>query len=178
MSDLINREDAIQAKNEFRNINCETYDDFQSGYAQGWNDCNKQFIRNLEEIPSKPQWIPCSERLPKESDGQVLVTRNGYVGTATHSEFSNTWYHGDFMGVGGDDPIAWMPLPEPYNADMEGEWMYTGCDECVHKSDEGCINLICLECMHEYDVHTQEENHEIDLIGFPKFDHFEKSEGE
>lgn len=56
--------------------------------------------------------------------------------------------------------------------------MYTDCDECKHKADKGFINLICLECMHEYDVHTQEENHEIDLIGFPKFDYFEKAEGE
>lgn len=59
-------------------------------------------------------WIPVTERLPKESDGKVLITVSGKVETGQYSEFSTTWFIGDMNGVGGDDPIAWMPLPEPW----------------------------------------------------------------
>ena len=67
--------------------------------------------------PSAQQWIPCSERLPSEKDGQVLVTKRGEVRIATYSEFSGTWYAGEMCAVGGEDPIAWTPLPEPYKND-------------------------------------------------------------
>lgn len=71
----------------------------------------------IKAIPStEPKWIPVSEKLPKESDGTVLITVNGKVKTGRYSEFSNTWYKGDMCGVGGDDPIAWMPLPKPYES--------------------------------------------------------------
>ena len=74
--------------------------------------------------PQEPKtgWIPVSERLPKEKDGSVIVTMPGKkVTTARHSEFSDTWYVGDMMGVGGPDPLAWMPLPAPYKAEGSGE---------------------------------------------------------
>lgn len=63
------------------------------------------------------QWIPTSERLPKEKDGKVLVTQNNEVREAQYSEFSNTWYYGDFCSVGGNDPTAWMPKPKPYKGE-------------------------------------------------------------
>lgn len=77
-----------------------------------------------------PVWIPVTERLPEESDGTVLVCmpnvwpynykepfinakHNCQVEIATHSEHSGNWY---FSGgaVRDVEPIAWMPLPEPY----------------------------------------------------------------
>ena len=65
-------------------------------------------------------WIPCSERLPKECDGCVLVSKeDGEVTTGLHSEFSDLWYIGDMCGVGGCKVIAWMPLPDPYYEDGE-----------------------------------------------------------
>ena len=76
-------------------------------------------------LPVNPQepktgWIPVSERLPKDKDGSVLVTMpDKKVTTARYSEFSDKWYVGDMMGVGGPGPIAWMPLPEPYKAESE-----------------------------------------------------------
>ena len=81
------------------------------------------------------KWILCSERLPTESDGKVLICypnnppyntlepipnakKTRRVGTGQYSEFSKRWYHGDMMGVGGTDPIAWMPLPEPLDEEI------------------------------------------------------------
>lgn len=66
------------------------------------------------------EWIPVSERLPKECDGSVLVSKeDGQVTTGLHSEFSDVWYIGDMCGVGGCKVIAWMPLPMPYREDGE-----------------------------------------------------------
>lgn len=64
-------------------------------------------------------WISCSERLPQEKDGVVLICdENGEVGTGRYSEFSNQWYIGDMCAIGGSKVIAYQPLPEPYK---EGE---------------------------------------------------------
>ena len=72
-------------------------------------------VRTYPIVPSaEAEWIPCSERLPSEKDGQVLVTKRGEVRIATYSEFSGTWYVGEMCAVGGEDPIAWKPLPKPY----------------------------------------------------------------
>ena len=70
-------------------------------------------ICDLKELPSaqpKQQWIPCSERLPNKADhtgDMVLVCyRNGSVRFNT---YMNGWAQGN--------PVAWMPLPEPYKED-------------------------------------------------------------
>lgn len=66
------------------------------------------------EFVKAPQWIPCSERLPKPSDhmdDMVLVsTKDGKV------RFGSCWYNRAMCeGWVGDMPVvAWMPLPEPY----------------------------------------------------------------
>ena len=61
------------------------------------------------------KWILCSEKLPTEADGKVLISMpNGEVRTGQYSEYAKCWFKGDMMGIGGDDPIAWMPLPKPY----------------------------------------------------------------
>ena len=59
------------------------------------------------EYPQKPQWIPCSERLPSKADHRddmvIVCYRNGFVRFNT---YMNGWVQGN--------PVAWMPLPEPY----------------------------------------------------------------
>lgn len=76
-------------------------------------DMHKAVLALLKE--QYTNWVPCSDKLPTEKDGKVLISMpNGEVLTGQYSEFSNRWYKGDMMGVGGNDPIAWMPLPKPY----------------------------------------------------------------
>ena len=82
------------------------------------------------DAPTIGGWISVNDRLPTERDGTVLVcypNQSPYnllephmnakhdrrVSTGCYSQHSCTWYHGDMCGVGGADPIAWMPLPEP-----------------------------------------------------------------
>lgn len=61
-------------------------------------------------LSAQPKWIPCSERLPSKADhtdDMVLVCyRNGSVRFNT---YMNGWVQGN--------PVAWMPLPEPYGED-------------------------------------------------------------
>ena len=83
------------------------------------------------------QWVPCSERLPKEGD-LVLTTIRGtdFIHLRDEETFEDAIERTQKMlrvscGFLGEDgwysadgypaivkPIAWMPLPEPY---MRGE---------------------------------------------------------
>ena len=64
----------------------------------------------------QPHWIPCSERLPEEGQA-CLVSDRGTILIDTYIGHGNPynwrWYVKDYE--------AWMPLPEPYKADMRGE---------------------------------------------------------
>ena len=70
------------------------------------------------------RWIPCSERLPEE-DGQYLITVkyvhvDGYDDIyAEHGEWTDGKWDMFCFGHCGkvENIIAWMPLPEPYQAE-------------------------------------------------------------
>lgn len=115
MTDLISREDAIEAvKKEIQ--------DFEANYMHGEDDENFEhdigFVAGLHRaktlirsLPSaEAEWIPCSERLPKTGDSVFVTYSDGEVGIVwsarpkawvTYIESNNLIY-----------PIAWMPLPE------------------------------------------------------------------
>ena len=130
MNDLIDRQAAIDAVSrgckELRGIFAE---------------CEK----NLNELPSaEPErktggWIPCSERLP-EKHQMVLTTIKGVdlfrecvdknffeaLATAQKRTWVSVGYLGDDGWYGADgfpqivQPIAWMPLPEPWKGGEDG----------------------------------------------------------
>ena len=80
------------------------------------------------------RWIPCSERLPKESS-RYLVTRGlkacnnlwNRVYIVNYSDLmglckEKIWWDGnagkpDFERY--DDVVAWMPLPKPYKGEKK-----------------------------------------------------------
>lgn len=88
---------------------------------------------NLDNIPTEPVWIPCSERLPKE-DGEYLITLRwgDYPNSVETLLFTNDLSSVDRVGYAGekrpgwyeydsdygcyeiDNVIAWMPRPKPY----------------------------------------------------------------
>ena len=105
-------------------------------------------IDKLRNLPSaQPEWIPCSERMPENNDpvNVTWVNHNPEVYyadikdkpfTATAHYHNGRWYW--FSSVTQDylneydvwtpdlvdkdvEIIAWMPLPEPYKEDQEGE---------------------------------------------------------
>lgn len=79
-------------------------------------------IKALPPVQPKSGWIPVSEKMP-EKGGDYLVTiewKGSYSGDvytetnmAVYREKEKEW---DCTGV-----VAWMPLPEPYKAELGGE---------------------------------------------------------
>lgn len=58
-------------------------------------------------------WIPCEKRLP-EDDTEVFVylfdRQSPYIAWLTDCH----WYTEDFEVDKENEPLAWMPLPKPY----------------------------------------------------------------
>ena len=75
-----------------------------------------------KDLPSvtpehKKEWIPVSERLP-ELPGIYMTTLDyGKHGLATGARY----YHGKYFKWMNECVVAWIPLPEPYKAETEGE---------------------------------------------------------
>ena len=71
-------------------------------------------IEMMPSVQSEQQWIPCSKRLP-EDDTEVLVylfenNKSPYIAWLSDGR----WYTEYFEVEQEDEPVAWMPLPEPY----------------------------------------------------------------
>ena len=117
-SDTISRQAAIDKitkrlfETAFNNVGIkqdidETLVDVAENRLENW-------FNELPPIQSEQQWIPCSERLP-EDDTEVLVylfenNRSPYIAWLSDGR----WYTEYFEVEREDEPVAWMPLPEPY----------------------------------------------------------------
>ena len=82
-------------------------------------------VKALEE-QKVGEWVPTSERLPDEKGTYTLVTIK--IPKREPKVRSGFFYKGDFHNDNGDfwratdkEVVAWMPLPEPYEADKEVE---------------------------------------------------------
>ena len=87
-------------------------------YGKGWNDCNKHWIKVIQEMPKASEWIPCSERLPERCAEVLISTHVGvYIGEKTAGGYDIC----EEYWVSDKAVLAWMPLPEPYKAgDSDG----------------------------------------------------------
>lgn len=111
--DRLRREYAEQLKQSY----------LQSGFKQGFEAGYAKAKEDFE----RPQWIPCSERLPNDDDYKPYLnyteavwfcTSDGAIGIGWYYKSTNEWEaFGDI--VLRDKVVAWMPLPEPYK--KEGE---------------------------------------------------------
>ena len=89
---------------------CKGVSCLECSFNKGEDGCLLAKRLDEIEITPEPPWIPCSERLPSKADhtnDMVLVCyRNSSVRFNT---YMNGWVQGN--------PVAWMPLPEPYKED-------------------------------------------------------------
>lgn len=84
-------------------------------------------IQRIVDLPSaQPQWIPCSEMMPndvqigEECPVVIFCTKEKtYTGFYEYYlDGSGKWWAVDCDDV-VDGVIAWMPLPDPYEEDMD-----------------------------------------------------------
>ena len=112
------------------------------GIAMIETSTQKQFIvpTNIPLIPyiETQKWVPCSERLPDE-ETDVIVTRtflgckdgsrgwNNHIPPKTYVEVAQ-YFNGEWTALSDEykvarnrhtDPVAWMPLPEPWKGEEE-----------------------------------------------------------
>ena len=112
--DLISRADAIEAVGKYKE---------EHGYA--YYDCACDIENDLKQLPSASvevgEWIPCSERLPKE---KARVLTYDTMGDIVFGQYDKgRWYWeaeacADYWAK-NDGVTAWMPLPEPYKGGDE-----------------------------------------------------------
>ena len=110
-------------KNETSGINHDCNmrlcDGCSLNYEQGNMGEQKEALDMAIKALEQKRWIPVSERLP-EKDEVVLITNKWY-------EVDKALYIGDGMFdiiinyLQKEEVIAWMPLPQPYKAEREGE---------------------------------------------------------
>ena len=105
MSDLIKREDAIEAIKG----NSYLYDDYIeiNGYGA---------IKDIRALPSadRPQgWIPCSERLPNMGE-KVLASTKKTVFTQVFKGYHSDPKRWAWENNRVKEIEAWQPLPKPW----------------------------------------------------------------
>lgn len=84
---------------------------------------------NIGGWEEPPKWIPVSERLPEDRRPVLIYAWNVHHVIARYDSFrtengtKKCWVTADAWNGNVEikhEVIAWMPLPEPYNAESEG----------------------------------------------------------
>lgn len=82
-----------------------------------WTDAQKKMdaLNVAIEALQGQRWIPCSERLPdgRLNKSYLVQDKDGRRAVGTYTNWG--WMFGHYM----NDPVAWMPLPEPYTRGEE-----------------------------------------------------------
>lgn len=89
--------------------------------------CVEKFVDMLPAADVAPQWIPVTERLPKEiCDSYWVCTDSGYQCECRWTNTNRFWpnlttdWHWNIFDIPQyTKVVAWMPLPEPYKGGEE-----------------------------------------------------------
>ena len=147
MSDLIDRKMAIDVidkifpadpmRNEYtQGITCgaalameyikqlpsaEPYTDQEILTMQELEQAQIQKAFELGREDAEPKWIPVTERLPEEDEDVLVSTKDGIVFDAWLKSKEPLSWGSDSCDVWEYEVTAWMPLPECYRGESDGE---------------------------------------------------------
>lgn len=117
MSDLIRRQDAVSRMSDLLIM------ELKGQRLPTWNEVYRAMNDGPSAEPER-KWIPVSEALPKDMD-RLLATIVRSDGSKRVR--SGHYYKGYFMLDNGDtwnetdkEVLAWMPLPEAYQGERDG----------------------------------------------------------
>jgi hypothetical protein len=113
------------------------------GYADSEEDIFhiSSLVTNLPSVTPTQRWIPVSEKLPNDRDWYLGIFKEpdtgwinplpficDYVGSKTKATTKEHWILRGFTDRDEHidyyfnlECVAWMPLPKPYRAEMEGK---------------------------------------------------------
>ena len=101
MSDLVERQAAIDAVNSIDNLDAK---------ARGGICIN---LMGLPPAQPEQRWIPCSKQLPRQGQEVICQCRADMIKVLKLDAYGD-WYQDATHCYMGGFVIAWMPLPEPY----------------------------------------------------------------
>ena len=102
MSDLIYRQEAIDAVEKSRQLNHH----IDRKTSCDHENEHRHFLTILNELPSADRWISCSEKLPEYGEAVLTINEDGdYEVNHIIDEDNGEWFY--------EGAIAWMTLP-PY----------------------------------------------------------------
>ena len=126
-SDLISRQAAIDVVHSYfkDKLNGWPREETEDGYEvycdmdkiDAFLSDNKYLTKRIDAIPSadRPKWIPLNAkgREPEDNGEYLLQLSDGFI--------TATYYDGKDWELWADagEPVAWMPLPEPYKESEE-----------------------------------------------------------
>ena len=123
--ELLKEGDTVVTKQDLLERFCDIDEEYKGG---SWNLL--QILANINILigqkPLTTNWISCSEQLPKDFQ-RVLVTIVNYNGDSVVrvAEYSRRTFkikeNYEQWNVGEKGLLAWMPMPEPYDAEMESK---------------------------------------------------------
>ena len=103
----------------------------------------REVIKIIKEQPKIGEWIPVSERLPEDGYGQtfLLTVKDGKETIVTFAKYQPKYRRFNLTGARSYwKPVAWMPLPEPYNPGMIRK--QTNADRIRNMDDEELAELL------------------------------------
>ena len=71
------------------------------------------------EVLEQTRWISCRESLPEENIHVLCQFYMGGMAECYHAH--GMWHIVGGLRISCDEVIVWMPLPEPYKEDSNGE---------------------------------------------------------
>ena len=125
MSEYIKKTSAIEAIKAIKyglwevdipSPSCPEYVEHHEQITELMGICDKR-IEMIQNMPSANEWIPVEDRLPEYGEVVLVCGVKGGVYTAMLKK--EYWYGWWKMNARNHfcEPLAWMPLPEPFRRD-------------------------------------------------------------